>query len=241
MLGDGLRRRSKDEGRTVVVEVDPTLLADLEDGPSAHFLATRGRRSGSAEPGSGRDRPGHRRTRRGGGRTVLGLRPDTDARGADDPAGHVRRPAGRTAARDRIALAGPRSGGSGCLQHRDFHQVVRENAVPGPDPGTVDAIQAGAVPPVAVPEGADPPFTASAPFDPCAERGSAFVPLPRRPGLAFSGNGNGSNHLSTDVPAATRRGRGATAAMLLRFELPVRLPGAYPKRRAESRYQCGRS
>lgn len=131
-------------------------------------------------------------------------------------------------ARDRIALADPRSGGSGCLQHRDFHQVVCENPVPGPDPGTVDAIQAGTVPPVAVPEGADPPFTAGATFDQCVERGSAFVPLPRGPGLAFSGNGNGSNHLSTDVLAGTRRGRVATAAiptaMLLWSELPCDYP-----------------
>lgn len=47
-------------------------------------------------------------------------------------------------ARGRIALAGLRSGGVGLRQHGDLHEVVREDAVPGPDPGTVDAVQAGA-------------------------------------------------------------------------------------------------
>ena len=48
----------------------------------------------------------------------------------------------------------------------------------GPDPGALDAVDAGAVPTVAS-EIADPAFAAGAPFDGAAERFSVFVGSPR--------------------------------------------------------------
>ena len=72
-----------------------------------------------------------------------------------------------------------------------FTRFVGEHAVAAPGCGAATAVDAAAVPLVAVFEVADPSLAAGAPFDLRAERGPAFVLLAGRAGSAFSRDGNG--------------------------------------------------
>ena len=58
----------------------------------------------------------------------------------------------------------------------------------GPDPGSFDGVDPGAVPAVAAFEGADPAFAAGSPFHVSAERSSVFVGLSGLAGSAFAGD-----------------------------------------------------
>src|SRR3954447_1212945 len=76
-------------------------------------------------------------------------------------------------------------------QDRDLDQVVGQDPVSGPDPGSVELIEACAVPPVLSFEGADPGFAAGPPLDRCAERPAVFVGLAGLGGSALAGNRHG--------------------------------------------------
>src|SRR4029450_2531587 len=80
-----------------------------------------------------------------------------------------------------------RSGGQGA----DFDQVVGEDSVPGPDPGSVGTVDAGAVPSVAAFEGADPSFDTGAPFHRCSECSLVFLGLSDLAGSARAGTHHG--------------------------------------------------
>src|SRR5215207_7981395 len=82
-----------------------------------------------------------------------------------------------------------RSTGQGC----DLDQVVSQDAVSGPDPGPVEVIEAGAVPPVLPFEGADPSFAPGAPLDGSAERSAVLVGLAGLAGSALAGDHHGSS------------------------------------------------
>src|SRR3954453_15770902 len=75
-----------------------------------------------------------------------------------------------------------RSGGEGA----DLGQVVGQDSLPGPGPGSFGAVQARAVPPVLPLEGADPAFAAGPPLDSAAERGPPFGGLAGLAGFALA-------------------------------------------------------
>src|SRR3954452_23426457 len=79
---------------------------------------------------------------------------------------------------------------SGC-QDADLDQVVGQDAVSGPDPGSFGGVDAGAVPSVATFEGADPAFDPGAPFDGSAKRWSMLVGLSGPAGSALAGDHHG--------------------------------------------------
>src|SRR5260221_3539143 len=86
-----------------------------------------------------------------------------------------------------LACAGAglaRGGLSG--QGGDLDEVVGENRVPAPDRGSVPAVQAGAGPPVAALEIADPALAARSPLDHAAAAAALLDPPARwlGPGLA---------------------------------------------------------
>src|SRR5215207_3687014 len=85
--------------------------------------------------------------------------------------------------------SGPRLAGQGAY----LDQVVDQDAVSGPDPGSVGSVDAGAVPSVAAFEGADPAFDAGSPFDRAAERSSVFCGLSGFAGFALAGNHHGAD------------------------------------------------
>src|ERR1700677_242343 len=85
-----------------------------------------------------------------------------------------------------LALAGRVSAGQGA----DLDQVVGQDPVSGPGPGSFGAVQAGAVPSVLPFECADPAFAAGPPFDGAPERGAAFVGLAGLAGFALAGDGH---------------------------------------------------
>lgn len=59
--------------------------------------------------------------------------------------------------------------------HRpDLDEVVGEDPVSAPDPGSVDAVKAAAVPSVAMLERADSAFGSGAPLDQSSERSLVF-------------------------------------------------------------------
>src|SRR3954451_25372493 len=66
-------------------------------------------------------------------------------------------------------------------QGGDLDEVVGEDGLSGPDPGPVEAVEAGAVPAVAAVEVADPALTAGAPLHDLAE-GRAVLDGPSRLG-----------------------------------------------------------
>jgi hypothetical protein len=71
-------------------------------------------------------------------------------------------------------------------QGADLDQVVGQDPVSGPGPGSFGAVQAGAVPPVLALESADPAFASGPPLDGFPERGPAFGGLARRVGFALA-------------------------------------------------------
>src|SRR3954453_16044480 len=76
-------------------------------------------------------------------------------------------------------------------QYSDLDQVVGQDPVSGPNPGSVELIEACAVPPVLSFEGADPGFAAGAPLHGSAERPAVFVGLAGLAGSALAGNHHG--------------------------------------------------
>jgi len=80
------------------------------------------------------------------------------------------------------ALAGAVSAG----QDADLDQVVGQDPVPGPGPGSFGAVQAGAVPSVLAFECADPAFASGSPLDGPPERGPAFGGLAGLAGPALA-------------------------------------------------------
>src|SRR3954451_23064416 len=77
------------------------------------------------------------------------------------------------------------------LQRGDLDQVVGQDSVSGPDPGPVEVIEAGAVPPVLPFEGADPGLATGAPLHGSAERPAMFVGLAGLAGSALAGDHHG--------------------------------------------------
>src|SRR3954471_24264923 len=73
-------------------------------------------------------------------------------------------------------------------QRGDLDEVVGQDPVSGPDPGPVEVIEAGAVPPVLPFEGADPGFAAGPPLDRSAERPAVFVGLAGLAGSTLAGD-----------------------------------------------------
>lgn len=69
-------------------------------------------------------------------------------------------------------------GAGSCCEAADLDEVVGEDAVPGPDPGSFGAVDAGAVPTVVSFEGADAAFAAGAPLDCSSERWPLFFGAP---------------------------------------------------------------
>src|SRR5687768_11841473 len=76
--------------------------------------------------------------------------------------------------------------GEGC----DLGEVVGEDAVAAPDPGTGESVEAGAVQVVTVFEVADAAFAAGSPFDQFAEGWSLFVSASAGAGGALAGDGD---------------------------------------------------
>src|SRR4051812_30711811 len=76
-------------------------------------------------------------------------------------------------------------------QGSDLDQVVGQDPVSGPDPGSVEVIEACAVPPVLPFEGADPGLAAGPPLDRSAERPAVFVGLAGLAGSALAGDYHG--------------------------------------------------
>src|SRR5690242_16788616 len=79
---------------------------------------------------------------------------------------------------------------AGRCQGGDFGEIVGEDAVAAPDPRTAQAVEAGAVPAVAVFEVADAAFAAGAPFDEFAEGRASLVLAAAGAGGAFAGYGH---------------------------------------------------
>lgn len=77
-------------------------------------------------------------------------------------------------------------GAGSCCEAADLDEVVGEDAVPGPDPGSFGAVDAGAVPTVVSFEGADAAFAAGAPLDCSSERWPLFFGAPGLGGSAFT-------------------------------------------------------
>src|SRR5215207_6890175 len=73
----------------------------------------------------------------------------------------------------------------------DLDQVVGQDPVSGPDPGPVEVIEAGAVPPVLPFEGADPGLATGPPLHGSAERPAMFVGLASLAGSALAGDHHG--------------------------------------------------
>jgi hypothetical protein len=73
-------------------------------------------------------------------------------------------------------------------QRADLNQVVGEDSVSDPDPGTFSGVDHGSVPPVAAFQGADPSFAAGAPFHVSSERSLSFLGLSGFTGSTFAGN-----------------------------------------------------
>jgi hypothetical protein len=76
------------------------------------------------------------------------------------------------------------SGGQGA----DLDQVVDEDSVSDPDPGTFGGVDHGSIPPVATFQGADPAFAAGTPFHMSAERSLSFLGLAGLAGSTFTGD-----------------------------------------------------
>jgi hypothetical protein len=72
-------------------------------------------------------------------------------------------------------------------QGADLDQVVGEDSVSGPDPGSFGGVDHGAVPSIAAFEGADPSFAAGTPFHVSSERSLSFLGLPGFAGSALCG------------------------------------------------------
>src|SRR5216683_5351696 len=81
-------------------------------------------------------------------------------------------------------------------EHADLYQVVGEDSEPGPGPGSLGAVQAGAVPSVLPLEGADPAFAAGSPLDGAPERGPPFGGLAGLAGFALAGD----HHVADSEP-----------------------------------------
>lgn len=68
-----------------------------------------------------------------------------------------------------------------------------QDAVSGPDPGSLGAVDAGAVPAVAAFEGADSAFAAGAPLHGSSKRSSVFLGLSCLAGSALAGDDDGAH------------------------------------------------
>ena len=73
-------------------------------------------------------------------------------------------------------------------QGADLDQVVGEDSVSGPGPGTFGGVDHGSIPSVAAFEVADPSFAASTPFQVSSERSLSFVGLSGFAESATAGN-----------------------------------------------------
>ena len=73
-------------------------------------------------------------------------------------------------------------------QGADLDQVVGEDSVSGPGPGTFGGVDHGSIPSEAAFEVADPSFAAGPPFDVSSERWLSFVGLSGFTGSAVAGN-----------------------------------------------------
>ena len=83
----------------------------------------------------------------------------------------------------------PRSAGEGA----DLDQVVCQDCLSGPDSGSFQPVQAGAVPSVSPLEAADPALAAGSPLHRLAERRSVFGGLPGLARSALAGNADSAN------------------------------------------------
>src|SRR4051795_9155137 len=103
-------------------------------------------------------------------------------------------------------------------QGSDLDQVVGQDPVSGLDPGSVEVVEAGAVPPVLPFEGADPGFAAGPPLDGAPERSAVFVGLAGLAGSALARDHHGAHAelvqvvLDAGFAVAAVGGDGARAA-----------------------------
>src|ERR1700739_3776704 len=88
-------------------------------------------------------------------------------------------------------------------QGRDLDQVVGQDPVSGPCPGTFSTIQAGAVPAVATFEGAECRFAAGPPLDCAPERPAVLGGLAGLAGFALAGDHDGAHAEGVQVVVDT--------------------------------------
>jgi hypothetical protein len=89
---------------------------------------------------------------------------------------------------ERLPVSGRSAG-----QDAELDEVEGEDCLPGPDPGSVAAVDPGAVPAVSAFEVADPALAAGSPLQDLAERWSVLGGLSSLAGFALAGNDDGPN------------------------------------------------
>lgn len=101
----------------------------------------------------------------------------------------------------------------------DLDQVVGQDAVAGPDPGSFGAVDADAVPAVATLEGADAALAPGAPFDCSPERGQAFAGSSGGAGVARAGDHAFARSVAAEMYGAGRGIGGQSQLAIVRAEL----------------------